>query len=115
MQQNSPLEQIKSPADIKQFDIDSLYDLASRLRAALTARLATNGGHVGPNLGFLEPTIALHYVFDAPADKLVFDVSHQTYVHKMLTGRIGAFLSAAHYNDVTGYTNPRESEFDEFP
>lgn len=71
-----PLEQIKSPADIKQFDIDSLYDLASRLRAALTARLATNGGHVGPNLGFLEPTIALHYVFDAPADKLVFDVSH---------------------------------------
>lgn len=109
-----PLEQIKSPADIKQFDIDSLYDLASRLRAALTARLATNGGHVGPNLGFLEPTIALHYVFDAPADKLVFDVSHQTYVHKMLTGRIGAFLSAAHYNDVTGYTNPRESEFDEF-
>ena len=101
-------------ADIKQFDIDSLYDLASRLRAALTARLATNGGHAGPNLGFLEPTIALHYVFDAPADKLVFDVSHQTYVHKMLTGRIGAFLSAAHYNDVTGYTNPRESEFDEF-
>lgn len=113
-QKESDLLSIKSPADIKVLDTEALYDLAARLRAVLTRKLAAHGGHVGPNLGFLEPTIALHYVFDTPADKLVFDVSHQTYVHKMLTGRIEAFLDPVHYDDVTGYTNPAESEFDEF-
>lgn len=108
------LSQIKSPADIKSMTLEQLETLAAELRTPLIRKIASHGGHVGPNLGFLEATIALHFVFDAPADKLVFDVSHQTYVHKMLTGRINAFLSPEHYDDVTGYTNPGESIYDEF-
>ena len=91
------LNLIKTPADIKGMDFDSLNTLAAELRSKLIKKLADVGGHVGPNLGVVEATIALHYVFDAPSDKLVFDVSHQTYIHKMLTGRIGAFLDPAHY------------------
>lgn len=105
---------IHSPADIKGKSIDELQQISSDLRTALIKKLSAHGGHVGPNLGFLEPTVALHYVFDAPEDKIVFDVSHQTYVHKMLTGRIEAFLDPAKYDDVTGFTNPRESEYDLF-
>ena len=108
------LEKIKSPADIKALSLEQLETLAAELRAPLIRKISSHGGHVGPNLGFLEATIALHFVFDAPKDKLVFDVSHQTYVHKMLTGRINAFLSPEHYDDVTGYTNPNESPYDEF-
>ena len=104
------LNLIKSPADIRKMTIDELKALAAELRSALIKKLAAKGGHVGPNLGMVEATIALHYVFDTPKDKLVFDVSHQSYVHKMLTGRMEAFTYPAHYNDVTGYTNPRESE-----
>lgn len=77
-------------------------------------KLAAHGGHVGPNLGVVEATVALHYVFDAPKDKIVFDVSHQSYVHKMLTGRIEAFLDPARYDEVTGFTCPGESEYDLF-
>lgn len=105
---------IHSPADLKGKSIDELTQIASDLRKALVTKLARHGGHVGPNLGFLEATIALHYVFDAPHDRIVYDVSHQTYVHKMLTGRIDAFLDPARYDDVTGYTNPHESPFDLF-
>ena len=105
---------IKSPADIKKLSVDELPELCAELRKHLLTKLANHGGHTGPNLGFLEATVALHYVFDAPADKLVFDVSHQTYVHKMLTGRVQAFASAEHYDDVTGYTNPGESDYDLF-
>ena len=108
------LTEIKSPADIRNMSLDQLHTLAGALRSALLKKLSVHGGHVGPNLGFLEPTIALHYVFDTPKDKIVFDVSHQTYVHKMLTGRIEAFLDPAHYDDVTGYTNPAESPYDLF-
>lgn len=108
------LASIKSPADIKRLTVDELQVLADRLRVPLTEKLGRHGGHVGPNLGFMEATIALHYVFDAPVDKLVFDVSHQTYPHKMLTGRIQAFLDPAHYDDVTGYTSPKESPYDLF-
>lgn len=108
------LSKIKSPQDIKKLDMEQLRVLCGALRAPLIRKLAAHGGHVGPNLGALEAIVALHYVFDAPADRLVFDVSHQTYVHKMLTGRIDAFLDPAHYNDVTGYTCPRESEYDLF-
>ncbi|MBD5317322.1 MAG: 1-deoxy-D-xylulose-5-phosphate synthase [Bacteroides sp.] len=108
------LSKIKSPADIKKMTVDELGELCGDLRKALLTKLAAHGGHVGPNLGFLEATVALHYVFDAPKDKLVFDVSHQTYVHKMLTGRIEAFTDPAHYDDVTGFTCPRESEYDLF-
>lgn len=105
---------IKSPADIKKLSAGELSEVCNELRQLLITKLANHGGHAGPNLGFLEATVALHYVFDAPTDKLVFDVSHQSYVHKMLTGRIGAFASAEHYDDVTGYTNPGESDYDLF-
>lgn len=108
------ISKITSPADIKHLGLTELTDVAARLRAILIKKLAAHGGHAGPNLGVVEATIALHYVFDAPTDKLVFDVSHQTYVHKMLTGRIKAFLDPAGYNDVTGYTNPEESPYDLF-
>lgn len=108
------LNSIHSPADIKGMSMDELTELCAVLREALLTKLGAHGGHVGPNLGFLEATVALHYVFDAPKDKIVYDVSHQTYVHKMLTGRMQAFTDPAHYNDVTGFTNPAESEYDLF-
>lgn len=108
------LSKIESPADIKGMTVEELTELAKELRKTLLAKLSAHGGHAGPNLGFLEATIALHYVFDAPVDKIVFDVSHQTYVHKMLTGRMQAFTDPAHYNDVSGFTNPKESDYDLF-
>ena len=108
------LENIKSPADVKALDIKSLEQLAAEMRAALIKKLSQCGGHVGPNLGFVEATIALHYVFKSPKDKIVYDVSHQSYSHKMLTGRAQAFLEESHYGDVTGYSEPTESEHDHF-
>ena len=109
------LEKIKSPADLKKIPQDQLPLLSEELRGHLMAKLAAHGGHVGPNLGVVEATVALHYVFDAPKDEIVFDVSHQSYVHKMLTGRIDAFLDPAKYDDVSGYTCPEESpEYDLF-
>ena len=108
------LEKIKSPADVKALDIKSLEQLAAEMRTALLKKLSERGGHVGPNLGFVEGTIALHYVFDSPRDKIVYDVSHQSYSHKMLTGRAQAFLEESHYGDVTGYSEPTESEHDFF-
>lgn len=106
------LAEIKSPADIRNMSEVELGELAGELRAALLKKLSAHGGHIGPNLGMVEAIIALHYVFNTPEDKIVFDVSHQTYPHKMLTGRIQAFIDPAHYDDVTGYTNPAESEYD---
>lgn len=108
------LKSIHSPEDIKNLTREELKDLSEELRANLMKKLSAHGGHVGPNLGVVEATVALHYVFDAPKDKIVFDVSHQSYAHKMLTGRIEAFIDPAHYDDVTGYTCPRESEYDLF-
>lgn len=108
------LKSIHTPEDIKGLGIEELKDLSEELRANLMKKLSAHGGHVGPNLGVVEATVALHYVFDAPKDKIVFDVSHQSYVHKMLTGRIEAFVDPAHYDDVTGYTCPRESDYDLF-
>lgn len=106
------LSEIKSPADIRKMNLPELNKLAAELRGTLLEKLAAHGGHIGPNLGMVEAVIALHYVFDTPDDKIVFDVSHQTYPHKMITGRIQAFTDPAHYDDVTGYTNPAESEYD---
>lgn len=108
------LTEIKSPKDLKCMSLERLNLLAMELRAVLLKKLSAHGGHCGPNLGMVEATIALHYVFDTPKDKLVFDVSHQTYVHKMLTGRIGAFVNPADYDKVTGYTNWEESPYDVF-
>ncbi len=108
------LEKISSPADIRKLDIKDLNNLCDELRKVFLVKISARGGHVGPNLGLVEATVALHYVFDTPQDKIVFDVSHQTYIHKMLTGRINAFLYPEAYDDVTGYTNPSESEYDLF-
>ncbi|SHK95935.1 1-deoxy-D-xylulose-5-phosphate synthase [Fibrobacter sp. UWEL] len=108
------LENIKSPADVKKLDAASLENLAVEVRGTLIEKLSKHGGHVGPNLGMVEATIALHYVFESPKDKIVYDVSHQSYAHKMLTGRAAAFLDESKYDDVTGYTEPCESEHDQF-
>lgn len=108
------LENIDSPEDLKALTIEQMESLAEEMRTALIKKLSIHGGHFGPNLGMVEATIALHYVFDSPKDKIVFDVSHQSYCHKMLTGRKDAFLYEEHYDDVSGYTNPEESEHDFF-
>lgn len=86
------LSNIKSPQDIKGLNTEQLTTLAQEIRQALLTKLSVHGGHVGPNLGMVEATIALHVVFDSPYDKIVYDVSHQSYTHKMLTGRAEAFL-----------------------
>ena len=108
------IEQVNSPQDIKRFSAEQLRQLAGEVRNALLTKLSAHGGHVGPNLGMVEATIALHYVFNSPTDKMVYDVSHQSYTHKMLTGRKGAFLNPEDYDVVSGYTNPRESGHDFF-
>lgn len=108
------LEKIKNPRDIKSLNKEELEILAQDIREALLHKLSVHGGHAGPNFGFVEATIALHYVFDSPKDKFVFDVSHQSYGHKMLTGRNEAFLDEEHFNDVSGYSDPEESEHDFF-
>ena len=108
------LERIKSPSDVKALGAEELETLAGEVRSALIDKLSAHGGHVGPNLGIVEATVALHYVFDSPRDKFVFDVSHQSYAHKMLTGRAQAFTDPAHYDDVTGYSEPLESPHDWF-
>lgn len=108
------LEKINSPADVKKLNTEEMKSLAAEMRTALINKLSVHGGHCGPNLGMAEAIIALHYVFDSPKDKLVFDVSHQTYCHKMLTGRKDAFLDPAKYDDVTGYSSQHESEHDHF-
>ncbi len=108
------LEKINGPHDLKAFHIDELKGLAGEIRDALLEKMSNYGGHFGPNFGIVEATIALHYVFNSPNDKFVFDVSHQSYTHKILTGRKEAFLNPMHYKDVTGYTEPNESEHDLF-
>ena len=108
------LETINSPADVKKLPMEQLPVLAEEMRQALLLRASRHGGHFGPNFGMVEATIALHYVFDSPKDKIIFDVSHQSYPHKMLTGRKDAYLYPEHYDDVSGYSNPDESEHDFF-
>ena len=108
------LENIYSPADVKKLPVKELNELSDEIRVSLLQKLSEHGGHFGPNFGMVEATIALHYVFNSPKDKIVFDVSHQSYVHKMLTGRKNAFLHPEEYNLVSGYTEPQESEHDFF-
>lgn len=108
------LEKINGPKDLKKLSREELTPLADEVRKALINKISNAGGHKGPNLGIVEVTVALHYVFDSPKDKFVFDVSHQCYPHKILTGRKEAFLDKEHFKDVTGYTNPLESEHDMF-
>jgi 1-deoxy-D-xylulose-5-phosphate synthase len=108
------LNELRSPQDLKGLSVDELSALAGDLRRVLLQKLSAHGGHIGPNLGMVEATVALHYVFNSPVDKLVFDVSHQSYVHKMITGRLQAFTDPDRYDDVSGYSEPSESEHDHF-
>ena len=104
------IEKIKSPADLKNLSISELNQVADETRQAILNRVSKHGGHIGPNLGFVEATVALHYVFDAPKDKFVFDVSHQSYPHKVLTGRASGFLGDVDdMNAISGYSSPAES------
>lgn len=108
------IEKINQPTDVKNLNSEQLHVLADEMRQALLQKLSKHGGHFGPNLGMVEATIALHYVFNSPTDKIVYDVSHQSYPHKMLTGRKDAFLYEDKYDDVSGYSNPDEIDHDFF-
>lgn len=108
------LNEVNEPEDIKGMSLDQLKELAKEMRQLILERDETIGGHVGPNLGIVETTIAYHYVFDSPHDKVIWDVSHQSYPHKMLTGRKICFLDPDHYEDISGFTSPEESDHDFF-
>ncbi len=108
------LDKVNYPVDLKCLSVEEMNELASEIREAIITKVNTIGGHFGPNLGIVETTIAMHYVFNAPVDKFVFDVSHQCYPHKMLTGRKEGFLNSDKYTYYTGYTAPEESEYDLF-
>lgn len=108
------LKKVNEPKDLKTLSKEDLNKLSEEIRQILLKKLSVHGGHVGPNLGMVEATIAMHYVFNSPVDKIVYDVSHQSYTHKILTGRKGAFIYEEKYDDVAGYTDPDESEHDFF-
>ena len=108
------LEKINSPHDIKGLSIEQLNSLCNEIRAAILNRVSKLGGHVGGNLGNVESVVAIHYVFNSPTDKIVFDVSHQCYTHKILTGRKFGFIDDKRLLEISGYTNPEESEHDQF-
>lgn len=110
----SILRKLNSTEDLKEISLDKLNVLAEEIREVLIKKVNITGGHMGPNLGMVEATIAMHYVFNSPIDKIVFDVSHQSYTHKILTGRKEAFINTEDYNKVSGYTNPKESKHDFF-
>ena len=110
----SALDKVNFPQDLKTLSLAELQTLADEIRRLLIYKIDATGGHFGPNLGFIEPTIALHYVFNSPTDQVVFDVSHQCYTHKILTGRKAYFTNPAKYHEISGYTNPQESEHDWF-
>ncbi len=108
------LNKINSPKDLKKLSTKEMYDLANEMREAIIQRTNTISGHIGGDLGILETTIALHYVFNSPIDKFIFDVSHQCYAHKMLTGRKEGFTNPEKYSEISGYSNPSESKHDHF-
>lgn len=108
------LNKINEPKDLKSLSIEDLNLLSSEIRDVLIKKVSTTGGHFGPNLGMVEATIALHYVFNSPVDKFVYDVSHQSYTHKILTGRKEAFINPEKFKTVTGYSEPKESDHDFF-
>lgn len=111
---NKLLERINTPKDLKTLSRDQLPDLCREIRELMIQRLSVTGGHVGSNLAMIEATVALHYVFDSPVDKIIFDVSHQCYTHKLLTGRKSAYTEPSLFSSVSGFTNPEESEHDVF-
>ena len=110
----SILNKVNVPQDLKTLSRDEIRVLADEVREVLIKKVSATGGHFGPNLGMVEATIALHYVFNSPVDKFVYDVSHQSYAHKILTGRKEAFINPEKFGTVSGYTTPEESEHDFF-
>lgn len=108
------LNGINGPEDVKKLSLGELETLSAEIREALFNRLTKIGGHFGPNFGIVEAEIAMHYVFSSPKDKFVFDVSHQSYTHKILTGRKAGYIDDARFSEDSGYTNPAESEHDLF-
>ena len=108
------LDKINSPNDLKNIEISEMKALAQEMREVIVKKVNTIGGHMAPNLGILEATIALHYVFESPKDKIIYDVSHQCYPHKILTGRKDGFTNPENYLKYTGYTAPEECEHDLF-
>ena len=108
------LSSIHTPADVHALSAQQLRDLCFEIRTTLLDYGRKHGGHIGSNLGVVELTVALHRVFSSPHDRFIFDVSHQSYVHKMLTGRAEAYLDESRFGEVTGFTNPLESEHDSF-
>lgn len=114
MGDNMYIEKINSPKDLKKLNMDECEILAEEIRKALLKKASLQGGHLASNLGVVELTMGIHYVFDVPKDKVIFDVSHQCYTHKILTGRNHAFIDPDQYKSVNGYTNPKESEYDCF-
>ena len=109
------LENIQSPKDVKVLTMEQLHELAKEIREGILNRDSNIGGHVGPNLGIVETTIAMHYVFNCPEDKFIFDVSHQSYPHKMLTGRAFGYYDNSRFQEISGYSSPAESpEYDQF-
>ena len=108
------LDKVNNPDDLKKLSLDEMNYLADEIRELIIKKVNVTGGHMGPNLGIIEATIAMHYVFNSPVDKLVFDVSHQCYPHKILTGRKEGFTDPDKYLKYTGYTAPEESEHDIF-
>jgi 1-deoxy-D-xylulose-5-phosphate synthase len=108
------LDKVNYPKDLKNLSIEELNTLSDEIREVLIRKMNAVGGHLGPNLGFVEPTIALHYIFDTPNDKIVYDISHQVYTHKILTGRKDGFIDSNNYYKYSGFSNPDESEYDLF-
>ena len=105
---------VNSPADVKKLSVEEMNVLSSDIRKAILNKVDTIGGHLGPDLGIVEATIAMHYVFNSPKDKFIFDVSHQIYPHKILTGRKDAFVNPLAHPEISGYSNPHESKHDNF-
>lgn len=108
------LDTVNTPSDLKRLTREELVRLCGEIREQMLVRLSAAGGHVGSNLAVIEATVALHYVFSSPADKIIFDVSHQCYTHKLLTGRKAAYTDPALFSSVSGFTSPAESEHDLF-
>lgn len=108
------INRVEEPQDIKGMTIDQLHQLASEMRTLILERTSTIGGHVGPDLGIVEFALAYHYVFNSPTDKVIWDISHNSYPHKMLTGRLAGFIDPDHYQDISGFTSPDESDHDFF-
>jgi 1-deoxy-D-xylulose-5-phosphate synthase len=111
---DSVLSQVNSPADIRAFDVPTLARLAKELREYIISTVSSTGGHLAPSLGVIELTIVLHYIFDTPRDKIIWDVGHQTYAHKILTGRRDLFTTIRQYKGLSGFPSMTESEYDAF-